>query len=181
MGNSDWLGLVVAEHDKWIEIIHTFGEFDYAEDLVQESYIVLFKYAKPENVIKNNKISRGYMFFTLRSVLYQYYNKKNKIKKVSLDDPEFVLYLENIDFIDEQKAFNKICLLIDEEIESWHWYNKKLFKLYRDTNLSIRGIAKETGISFVSIFHTLKKSKGKLKDMFGEDYLDYKNEDYERI
>ena len=59
--------------------------------------------------------------------------------------------------------------------------NKKLFKLYRDTNLSIRGIAKETGISFVSIFHTLKKSKGKLKDMFGEDYLDYKNEDYERI
>lgn len=181
MGNANWLKYAFKEHSKWIKVINSFGEFNYAEDLVQEAYIVLYKYAKPDNVIKNGKISEGYMFFTLRSVLYQYYNKKKKVVKVYIDDEESTLQLKDDTFLDEQEAYNKLCLLIDKEIEDWHWYNRKLFKLYRDTDLSIRGIAAETGISFVSIFNTLKNAKKKLKDKFNEDYLDYLNEDYDRI
>ena len=45
---------------------------------------------------------------------------------------------------------------------------KNCFILYRDSNLSIRGIAAETGISWVSIYHTLKDAKAmKLKEIFG--------------
>lgn len=181
MGDADWLKYAFKDHNKWVKVIQSFGEYDYAEDLVQEAYIVLYKYAKPESVIKNEAISEGYMFFTLRSVLYQYYNKKKKIVKIYLDDEENTLQLEDETFLEEQEAYNKLCILIDDEIENWHWYNRKLFKLYRDTDLSIRGIAKETGISFVSIFHSLKKAKNKLKNKFEEDYIDYINEDYERI
>ena len=181
MGRADWLEFAFKDHQKWIKIIESFGEFDYAEDLVMEAYIVLYKYAKPEKVIKNGRLAEGYMFFTLRSVLYQYFNKKKRIIKVYIDDDDNTTFLEDDTFLEEQEAFNKICILIDEEIDKWHWYNKKLFKLYRDTDLSIRGIAKETGISFVSIFHTLKNSKEKIKDKFKEDYMDYLNEDYDRI
>ena len=181
MGGSDWLKYAFKDHNKWIKIIQSFGEYDYAEDLVQEAYIVLYKYADPKSVIKNERISEGYMFFTLRSVLYQYYNKKKKVVKIYIDDEENTLQLKDNSFLEEQEAYNKLCILIDEEIEDWHWYNRKLFKLYRDTDLSIRGIAKETGISFVSIFNSLKKAKNKLRDKFNEDYLDYLNEDYERI
>jgi hypothetical protein len=42
-------------------------------------------------------------------------------------------------------------------------------------------MAKDTKISFVNIFHTLKKGKNIMKDKFGEDYEDYKNEDYDLI
>lgn len=181
MGRADWLEFAFKDHQKWIKIIESFGEYDYAEDLVMEAYIVLYKYAKPEKVIKNGRIAEGYMFFTLRSVLYQYFNKKKRIVKVYIDDDDNTTFLEDDTFLEEQEAFNKICTLIDEEIEGWHWYNKKLFKLYRDTDLSIRGIAKETGISFVSIFHTLKNSKEKIRNKFKEDYIDYLNEDYDRI
>lgn len=181
MGNADWLEIAFKDHRKWVKVIESFGETEYAEDLVQEAYIVLYKYAKPEKVIKDGRLAEGYMFFTLRSVLYQYYNKKKKVTKLYLDDEENTLQLEVEDFILEQEAYNNICLLIDNEIDEWHWYNRKLFKLYRDTDLSIRGIARETGISFVSIFHTLKNAKDKLREKFYEDYLDYKNEDYERI
>jgi len=181
MGRPDWLEYAFKEHSKWIKVIESFGEYEYAEDLVQEAYIVLYKYAKPDNVIKDGKISEGYMFFTLRSVLYQYYNKKKKVVKLYIDDDDSTLQLKDDTFLEEQEAYNKLCLLIDEEIEKWHWYNRKLFKLYRDTDLSIRGIAKETGISFVSIFHSLKNAKDKLRDKFNEDFLDYFNEDYDRI
>jgi hypothetical protein len=47
--------------------------------------------------------------------------------------------------------------------------------------MSIRKLAKETGISWVSIFNTLKKCKIDLRENFSEDYDDYINGDYERI
>ena len=47
--------------------------------------------------------------------------------------------------------------------------------------MSIRKIAEETNISWVSIFNTLKKCKEELKELFNEDYEDLNNEDYERI
>ena len=83
--------------------------------------------------------------------------------------------------MDEQVAYNEICTLIDDHIDNWRWYERRLFILYRDSDLSIRGIAAETGISWVSIYHTLKSAKQELKEKFGEDYDDYKNNDYELI
>jgi len=176
----DWLNIVAAQHKDWIKIVNGFGEYNYAEDIVQESYLRLIKYAKPHNIIKDGKVSRGYMFFTLRSIYFQYYNSKKRIIKVSIDDDNFLQIADNTN-IEEQKAFYKICKSIDEVSEDWNWYDRKLFKLYRDTDLSIRKIAKETNISWVSIFNTLKNCKNEIKEKLNEDYEDYKNEDYDRI
>ena len=60
----DWLGVVAKQHKDWIRIINSFGEYDYAEDLVQEFYITLYKYANKEKVIRNGIVSRGYCFFS---------------------------------------------------------------------------------------------------------------------
>ena len=176
---ADWLEIVAKQHKEWIRIVNGFGEYDYAEDIVQESYLILYKYAKPEKVIKNNQIRRGYMYFTLRTTYYLYYNSKRKVRKVSIDDG--LLQLEDTNDLREQQAYNMICEKIDDEIENWHWYDKKLFILYRDTDMSIRKIAAETKISWVSIFNTLKNAKNIIKDKLKEDYEDYKNEDYERL
>ena len=177
----DWLNIVASQHEDWIKIVNGFGEFNYAEDIVQEAYIRLIKYAKPYNIIKNNKVSRGYMFFTLRSLYFQYYHSKRKIQKISIDDEENFLQIADETNLEEHEAFNRVCTLIDEVAEDWTWYDRKLFKLYRDTDLSIRKIATETNISWVSIFNTLKNCKTDVQSKLGETYEDYKNEDYDRI
>jgi len=177
----DWLNIVASQHEDWIKIVNGFGEYNYAEDIVQESYIRLIKYATPQNIIKNNKVSRGYMFFTLRSLYFQYYNSKRKIQKVSIDDEENFLQIADETNLEEHEAFNRVCTLIDEVAEDWTWYDRKLFKLYRDTDLSIRKIAAETNISWVSIFNTLKNCKTDVQSKLGETYEDYKNEDYDRV
>jgi len=176
-----WLAKVAERHKEWIKIINSFGEYDYAEDLVQECYLVLYKYADETKIIADGVVSRGYMYFTLRSLYYQYYNSKRKIDKVSIDDDGFTYQIPDDTQMDEEIAFNKICQMIDQHIENWRWYEKKLFTLYRDTDLSIRGIANETNISWVSIFNTLKQAKDELRQTFNEDYEDYKNLDYDRI
>jgi len=56
-----------------------------------------------------------------------------------------------------------------------------LFKLYRDTDFSMRDIAKETTISLISIFHSIKTYKTILKEKFQKDYEDYINNDYSNI
>lgn len=181
MEGKDWLAKVAKKHKLWISIVNSFGEYNYAEDIVQEMYITLDKYANEEKIIKNNIVSDGYCFFTLRSLYWQYYKTKNKTKKIRIDDTENFMQIPDNSEMDEQIAFNKITNLIDKHIENWRWYDKSLFKLYRDTDMSIRKIAKETNISWVSIFNTLKKCKKEIKDKFGEDYLDYINKDYDRI
>lgn len=181
MGHQEWLKIVASEHKEWVNIVKSLGEYDYAEDIVQESYIALYKYAKPENIITNGKVNRGYMFFTLRSLLYQYYNKKSKVHKLSLDSDEVYLQIPDTTNLDEHNAFYKLCNMIDKETSNWHWYDRKMFNLYKDTDMSIRKIAKETNISWVSIFNTLKNCKQIINNKFKEDYEDFKNKDYDRI
>jgi hypothetical protein len=45
----------------------------------------------------------------------------------------------------------------------------------------MRDIAKETGISLISIFHSLKNHKAVLKDKFQKNYTDYIENDYNSI
>lgn len=178
---TDWMNIVARQHEDWIKIVNAFGEYNYAEDIVQEAYIRLIKYATPHRIIKDNKVSRGYVYFTLRTVYFQYYNSKRKITKVSIDNDENLLQIADNTNLEEQEAFDKVCTLVDEVAEEWTWYDRKLFKLYRDTDLSIRKIAAETKISWVSIFNTLKNCKTDVQSKLGETYEDFTNEDYERI
>ena len=52
---TEWLSIVFKRHKEWIKIVNSFGEYDYAEDFVQECYLVLYKYADEEKIIKKTK------------------------------------------------------------------------------------------------------------------------------
>lgn len=178
---TQWLRLVAERHDEWVKMVHSFGEYTYAEDIVQEMYIALLKYTNSDKIIENGVVSRGYVFFTIRSLYYQFYNKTKKISKVSLDDEVLRHQIVYSDNVEENEAFHKICLMVDDISDSWGWYDRKLWKLYSQTDMSMRKLAKETNISWVSIYNSLKHLKQELKDKLSEDYKDYKNKDYERI
>lgn len=179
--SAKWLELVAKDHDKWIKLVESFGEHQYKDDIVQEAYLALYKYTTPEKIIHDGKVSEGYMYFTLKTITYQFYNAKNKIQKISIDDEENIVHLVAQDSLEEQEAFHQICRLIDKEMETWSWYNRKLTEIYRDTDMSIRKIAGATNISFVSIFNTLKNCKNEIKEKLQEEWEDYKNGDFQRI
>ena len=178
---AQWLRIVAERHNEWIKIVHSFGEYTYSEDLVQEMYLTLLKYTTPEKIVNDGVVSRGYIYFTLRSLYYQYYNKKKKVTKVSIDDEELSIQIPDVDHLEEHEAFHKICLLVDEVSDGWGWYDRKLWKLYSQTDMSMRKIASETNISWVSIYNSLKHLKEDLRNKLGEDFADFKNQDYDRI
>lgn len=176
--SMNWINKVAKYHKEYINTIKKFGEDFYAEDLVQEMYIRLITKDKEKAVIVNGQVNKYYIYLTLRSLFVDFYRQKSKVIKVDLKE---VITLQQIDELEEQIAFGQLMKKVNSEINNWHWYDKMLFELYKDTGKSMRDIESDTGISLRSIFCTLKHCKESLKKNVHEDYLDYVNKDYELI
>ena len=152
---NDWIAIVSKHHADYVKIVRSWGEYDYSEDIVQEMYIKLLKYTTAEKIIKHGQVNKGYVWFTLRSVFNDYLKEKNRIEKFRIGDG-----FDIIDDIEEQIELKSV----NNYVDSWEWYDKMLFKLYINTDLSIRQIAKETGISLTSVFYTIKTCKNRIKN-----------------
>lgn len=174
----NWIELVSKHHKEYVKTIQSFGEYFYAEDLVQEMYIRLLTKNKEPQVIINGQVNRYYIFLTLRSLFVDFYRQKSKVIKVDISE---ILTLQQIDEIEEHEAFGKLVDKVNQETKQWHLYDKLLFDLYKNTDKSMRDISNETTISLRSVFKTLKSCKIRLKENVGEDFEDYVNQDYELI
>lgn len=177
--DSNWLKYISKYHKEWIKVINSFGEYLYAEDIVQEMYIRVYKYSSEEKIVKAGEVNKGFIWFVLRNIYVDYCKQKSKIEKIKISEDVQLKY-EPLDKEFEMSR-SRIDKKIDKEIDSWHWYDSMLFKLYKESGKSMRDISAETNISLTSIFHTIKHCKQRLVDKVGEDYEDYINEDYEHI
>jgi DNA-directed RNA polymerase specialized sigma24 family protein len=176
----NWLEKVAEYHADYIRIVHSYGETEYAEDIVQEMYVRLDKYADASKIIrKDGTLNKAYIFFTLRNIFKSLCMERQKHKKVDLEEIKHLSV--EYDYISKHEAQSILEARIDEETDSWHWYDQMLFKNYRDNEWSFRQAAKETNIGYVSIFRTIKYCKERLKENVSEHYEDYINEDYEKI
>ena len=53
---------------------------------------------------------------------------------------------------------------IDEIVNTFYWFDKKLFNLYRTKHKTIRSLSKATRISHVVVHRTIAKCKKKIKE-----------------
>ena len=92
-----------------------------------------------------------------------------------------MIRIPDIDNLDVEEGYNNFCILLDKKVDTFNWYDQKLWRLYSQTDMSIRKIASETNISWVSIFNSLKNIKNDLREDLKEDYEDWLNKDFERL
>ena len=186
--NTDFLNEVAKHHKEWIRTVTALGGGSYSEDIVQEMYIKLYKYADANKIIKNGILQKGYVFFVLKSIIYTLAKEKSLILKENIDNH----HIPDTTNHEEEQAFQKFSNKIDDYLHSLekksktennerYWYDGKMFQMYKDNDLSMRKLAKLSGISWVSIFHTLKNVKQDLRNNFQEDWEDYLNGDYDKI
>lgn len=179
MDKNQKLNLLFLKHREWIKIASVYGAREYSEDLIQDMYLRLLE--KPKylsKAVENGIVKDGYVFFIIKTMLI------NKSKKDARDVVETIL--DTFDYIEDSKEdlSSKIALegfynKIDKISDSWRWYDREIFNIYKNTSLSIRGISKKTDISHVSIFNTLKKCKAQVKEILLNDWLEYKKGNYE--
>ena len=134
--------IIFDNHQKWIKIATTFGAGDYAEDLVQDTYL---------KCLEVERVNEAYFYFALRNTVVDWHRKEKK---------EF-LYVNNEQFLNEQ---------IYNYIDTWHHYDRKLYLTYIENKLSMRDISEQTNISLTSIFKTIKNCNEKLRVFINEQY-----------
>jgi DNA-directed RNA polymerase specialized sigma24 family protein len=174
----EFVSKIAANHAEWVAIVNSFGEDFYAEDIVQEVYIRIMSYCTEEQLIIDGKINKPYMYFVLRNT-YLLMHRGIKPTIISIENAYNIRSDE--DLTDMHEAYIRLHDKINTEVKSWHWYDQLVWKVYRESGMSIRQIAKETTISPKSIFVTLKHCKSRVNDAVGDDYKDYINKDYELI
>ena len=174
------LDLLAKYHKEWVKMAHKFGAGDDAEDIVQEMYIRLHRYIEtPERIMYKNQPNKLFIWVTLRNMVRTFQNKKD-LMVYSGDMVEYDSAEEEYDMIQAQ-GFEKIIDKVWDIMEDQHWYDHKMFEIYHTTDMSMRDIEKETGISLFSIFDTLRKSKEYVREKIQEDYEDLQNGEAERI
>ena len=182
-------------HNIWVAMAKNLGAPNsVAEDLVQEMYIRLNKYVKDPNKIyykDTGEINRFYIWVTLRNMVLSYKGMKAKNVTFFLDDClrdegdrrqiEDRPSMDELE-VDKELARDKITQNIRRSIEGWeYWYDKKLFNLYYFTDMSMRDIARNTGISLTSIFNSCKNYRNRVLDEYREDWEDFQNGEFDRI
>ena len=191
--NCEILDILSHKHQDWYNMAKSFGlSNDDANEIVQEMYVRIYDYTKDIKKIMYNEteVNTFYIYITLRNLYYSNfakYGKSVKTKKVFLftemDDnsikrvynnycEDYELYMQSVN---KKKKLDILLEKIEQTIDSWYWYDKKLTKLYFDSGMSMRDLSKETKISLSSIFNTLTNAKEKIRQNTKEEYKKYKS------
>lgn len=173
------LAILYKYHNEWIAIIRKFGERNYAEDIVQETYIKIHTSGACTKAVINQEVNRAFVWISLRNNYLSF--AKEKAKAVKVGDE----VLKNLEYqntsIDLHLANDKLEVIILNEIAKWDWYDSKLFLIYINEDKSFRVLSKETRIGLSSIANTIKACKERIRAQCGEDVEDYLNGEYDKI
>lgn len=180
MNTNDKLKALSELNPQWIKTAYSFISnskgVSEAEDIVQDTYIKLLDTNKINSVVSDSgEINRSYMYLAIRSVSYDYLRiNQREVKRFIKEDDSLIMSVAEELSVD--KDFESLVESMNDIISKWWWYDKQLFKLYKEGNASMQKLADDTGISKTSIFTTIKRCKDKLREALSEDYLDYLSE-----
>ena len=178
---------LAKHHEDWLRSVRRTGELTYAEDIVQEMYLRVHKYCRESQVLVKGEVKKNFIYFILWNMTKDFFKQKSKIDKFSLGEGFDLEESEEFDF-----GYGKFLERLDNEMSEWHWHDRKIYRLYVGTygttniktfgkGMSLRTFAKESKIPMNDIRITILRCKQKIKDNLGEDWLDYINNDWERI
>lgn len=151
------LEIISKQHNKWISIVRSFGMSNYAEDIVQNMYIKIYKWnGKYDNSIMYNEteINEYFIFKVLRNLFLDYHKTKKPVFS-EFYDPS----ISDISNYISKYEYQQQLELIKDEIKSWHLYDQKIYELIFLENKSMLELSKLTGIDYYSIYRSVKKIK----------------------
>lgn len=147
---------------------------DLSEDLVQETFLQLMTMNQHKLliIIDSGKIKT----YICKIMMVKYFSNKSQFNKKMVQykrkkiesNESFLEHLVNKNAEVEDDSNEHMDLMnkrIDDCLNSFDEYDRKLFSLYYETGLSIRRLSEETGITFKSIQYTIDKVKKNIKDL----------------
>lgn len=159
------LSNVFRDTKRWISLAKFYGAGDYAEDIVQDSYILCYDYfSKKDKECDESKL-QGFAYLTIRNATIDYVRKSKNMPCVDILD--YQISYENTS---EEDIYQTILedQAIHDTLKELQTFDKLLFEHYfdlnrRGTKKSMREIADESRIALRTIFNSINETKSKIK------------------
>lgn len=162
---------LAARHSEWLAMARSLGcDLDTAQDVVQDMYLRMYKFVEDPSKITNDqgRINSLYVFVTIRNLINNEHNRKSRIANPDPEELDQLIETSTmiIDHTESelQEQTRELERCVECEVESWHHYDRKLWRLYwSDNEMTMRKLHEETRISLSSIYTTLKNGKEKIQ------------------
>ena len=178
------MSFLATKHNDWVRIAKSFtGNREDAEDLVQDSYLRLYRLGKTKEQVSYGKEPNRYFMWTVLYNLHKdnvrHNNSYKTVQTFPLLDTDDGFADNYTD--DKHQSFEIIMDKVTDLVTDWDINSKQLFELYYMQGQSLRKIAEGTGIGLSWIHNSVKEIRQRLRDELGEDVEDFFNEDFDQI
>jgi RNA polymerase sigma factor (sigma-70 family) len=163
MTNSELVEHTYRKHNNWLsQVAYNFtNNKDNAEELVQELYLKLMELKDVNKIMYNNDVNLFYLYKMIRSIYLN--GLKKQTNHLPIDDDLVNLPADSYSY-EADNAFEQTLALANEALDSIHWFESKLLRVYIEDNHSIQSLHNATGISNSTIFTSMKKTKQYVRD-----------------
>lgn len=167
------------EKPKWRALAYKCGAKEFEIDqVIQNAYICVFKYADYENIVRNGSVSGAYMYTVIRTRVLELRGefKKRKFLLARTEAEEFMqesfdgdsIYqrYETENWCDEHELerFNEILHNIILEYLGPHLLTVWLLVTCGPDKMSYRDIERRTGVSYMTIYGYMRKVQDVLRE-----------------
>ena len=134
------------------------------EDLLHDFYIIINHKIKSKklfikDITHNGNINKAFIYRMIKNIFIDQIKKeKDFVVKKNLSN--FII-ADNEPYVDMEKKINDI-------VDEFYWFDKKLFNLYRKKFHSIRKLSAATNISHVVVWKTINNCIKELKKKINE-------------
>ena len=165
MSKDEILSSLYRNHPAWLIMAERMMPLYYsmtAEDVVQEVYLKIYqelrdKKLKSTTIIIDGQPNYAIVYLRIRNIIVDMTRSEKSSIPLSAD-------IEDKEVESAAEFYEKI----DNVIENFQWFHKKMFTLYSKEFRSIRKLSEATKISYKTVFKTVKECKEEIKRKINE-------------
>ena len=160
------LHILVKDEKTWLSMAEeiTRNSKIPAKDLLHDFYIALHskidsKKVKINDILYNDSLNKAFIYKMMHNIFID----TIRVDKDLLIDKDLknIIEADNTKYVDIEKV-------VDDIVNEFYWFDRKLFNLYRKKFHSIRKLSAATNISHVVVWRTInnciKEIKKKISD-----------------
>ena len=160
------LNILVKDDDVWLKMAEEISGNSkvQAKDLLHDFYIALHSKVdngkvKINDILYNDSLNKAFIYKMMHNIFID--NIRND-KDILIDkELKNIIEADNEPYVDIEKV-------VDEIVDGFYWFDRKLFNLYRKKFHSIRKLSAATNISHVVVWRTINNCIKEIKKKINE-------------
>mgnify|MGYP001371496985 FL=1 len=161
------LHILVKDEKTWLSMAEeiTSNSKITAKDLLHDFYIALHskidsKKVKINDILYNDSLNKAFIYKMMHNIFID----TIRVDKDLLIDKDLknIIEADNTKYVDIEKV-------VDDIVNEFYWFDRKLFNLYRKKFHSIRKLSAATNISHVVVWRTINNCIKEIKKKINEE------------